>query len=171
MKGLPRSRARGSQYVNPITKLRIPVRNLAVAVANGSSAPGIGSAVVGGLPQGNLLFLGAIAYLRFTSTDADVTATFEGDFSIGTAASADATLSGSEVDLIPSTAMGPAVAKVTPVARGVSTDALGGGIIDNTGGDLELNLNVLIDDASQSGAVDLTVDGFVEVVLVVLADD
>jgi len=171
MKGLPRSRARAPAVRAPIRTVSIPVKALALTVANGSGAPGFGTVVAADLPDGNLLFLGAVAYLKFTSADADITATFEGDFSIGTTATADATLTSGDADIIPSTALGPAVAKVTPVARGASTDTLGGGIFDNTDGSLELNLNVIIDDASQSAAVDLTVDGVIHIALIVLGDD
>ena len=166
MKGLPRSLKKATQTMNKVT---IPVRSLSVSVADG--APGFGTSVIAGLPQGNILFLGAVAYLQFQTADADVTATFDGDFSIGTAPTADNALAGSEVDIVPSTAFGAATAKLSPVIRGVSTDALGGLIIDNTASTLELNLNVLIDDAAISGAAVFTVNGTVDLVYVVMGDD
>ena len=167
MKGLPRSLKKATQTMNKVT---IPVRSLSVSVADG--APGFGTAVIAGLPQGNILFLGAVAYLQFQTADADVTATFDGDFSIGTVATANGDLVGAnEADIIPSTAFGAATAKLSPVIRGVSTDALGGLIIDNTANTLELNLNVLIDDAAISGAAVFTVNGTVDLVYVVMGDD
>lgn len=170
MKGLPRSLARGTPAVAAIQKLSIPVRNLALNVVDG--APGYGTAVVAGLPQGNLLYLGAVAYLQFSTSDADITATFDGDYSIGTVPTADSDLADAgEADIIPSTALGAATAKVSPVVRGASTDALGGGIIDNTDGSLELNLNLLIDDAAISGAAAFTVNGVVHIAYIVLGDD
>lgn len=170
MKGLPRSLARGPQTAQGVHKAAIPVRDLAVAVADG--VPGFGTAVIAGLPQGNLLFLGAVAYLQFTTADADVTATFDGDYSIGTVPTANGDLAGAgEADIVPSTALGAATAKVSPVVRGASTDALGGGVIDNTNGSLELNLNLLIDDAAISGAAGFTVSGVVNIAYIVLGDD
>lgn len=171
-KGLPRSRSRGVPIASPITKLTIPIRNKTISVANGSSTPGNGTLNIGGLPQGNLLFLGAVAYLQFSTADADIIATWEGDFSIGTVPTADTDLADAgEADILASTPVGPAVAKLSPVTRAASTDALGGGVLDNTDGSLELNLNLLIDDASQSGAADFTVNGYIVVALIPLGDD
>ena len=169
MKGLVRSLGRGDPAAQPIRKVSYTLKDLAIAIADG--APGFGTVVIGGLPQGNLLFLGAVAYLQFSSEDAQLTDTFDGDFAVGTTATADGAIAGTEADIIPSTAMGAATAKVSPVIRGASTDALGGGILDNTDGSLELNLNVLIDDAAISGAVDATVDGVLHLAVIVLGDD
>lgn len=170
MKGLARSLSRGSGNASPIRKLSITIKNLAVAVTNG--APGYGTAVIEGLEPGNLLFLGAVSYVQLTTADADVTATFDGDFAIGTVATADGNVSDSnEANIIPSTALGAATAKVSPLVRGVSTDALGGGIIDNTAGSLKLNLNVLIDDAAISGDAAFTANGVVHLSYIVLGDD
>jgi hypothetical protein len=169
VKGLPRSSARGPAARNAIIKQDIPVRARAMNVADG--APGFGTVVIGDLPEGNILFLGAVAYMRFTSASGTITATFDGDYSIGTAPTADNALAGAEVDLIPSTPLGAAVGKVSPVVRGASTDALGGGIFDNTDGSLELNLNLLIDDVAISGAAAFTVDGALSIAYIVLGDD
>lgn len=168
MKGFPYSRKRAGIGA-PCHNDSIALNGLAVSVADG--APGYGSAVISGLPVGNILFLGAVLYAQFTTADADVTDTFDGDMSVGTAATADGTLSGAEVDIVPSTALGAATAKVSPVAKGVSTDALGGVIIDNTDGDKSFNLNLLIDDAAISGAADFTVDGVLHVAYIILGDD
>jgi hypothetical protein len=168
-KGLARSLSRAKSTAQPITKQNIRVVET-VNVADG--APGFGTTVVAALPVGNLLFLGAVAYLQFTTADADVTTTFDGDFSLGTVATVDNDVAdANEADLVPSTAFGAATAKVSPVIRGVSTDALGGGIIDNTAGDKNINLNVLIDDTSISGAAAFTVSGSVHIAYIVLGDD
>jgi hypothetical protein len=169
MKGLQRSLARANPIESPITKLRLSVKAAPVTVANGSSAPGIGTLVLGALPQGNIQVIAAVAYLKFTSADADVIATWEGDFGVGSAPNANATLTGTDVDIVASTPIGPAVSKVTGVTRGIS--AAPAAVLDNTDGSLEVNLNIMIDDASQSNAVDLTVDGTIDISLVVLNDD
>ena len=169
-KGLPRSLSRAEPLLQNIVKLDIPVRGLEIAVADG--APGFGTAVIQGLPAGNLLFLGAVAYLQFATTDVDVIDAFEGDFSIGTVATVDGDLADAgEADIVPSTAIAAATDQISPVTRGASTDALGGGILDNTDGSLELNLNLLIDDTSIGGAATFTADGVVHLALVVLGDD
>ena len=158
MKGLPRSRSHAPAIDADIVKLRLPVAAVAMTIANGSSAPGIGTVVIGDLPEGNLLMLGGVAYLQFDATgDTDATATWNGDYAIGSAPNADADLTdATDYDLIASTAIGPAVARVSPVTRGTSAAQA---ILDNTDGSLEVNLNVMIDDADQSGAVSLTVTG------------
>lgn len=168
MKGLKRTLK--NQLGDILQNVTIPVRNVALAVADG--APGFGTVVLAGLPQGNILFLGAVGYLQFFSASATITATFDGDYSIGTVATVDTDLAdANEADIIPSTSMGAATAKLSPVVRGVSTDALGGLIIDNTDGSLELNLNVLIDDAAISGAAAFIVNGTVSLAYLVMGDD
>lgn len=157
---------------------RIPVKDLEVTVTATGAAVGFGSAVLAALPQGNLVFKGAVAYLRFQTEDTDLTATFNGDYSIGTTADANGALATTEIDIIASTAIGPAVARVTPAARGLTANASGVltnnvTIFDNTDGSLELNLNVLIDaaDITDDTGATLTVDGVIYLDLSVLGDD
>lgn len=153
----------------PVDLKVIPVRNKTINVADG--APGFGTMVVAGLPQGNILFLGAVAYLQFSTADTDVIATFDGDFSLGTAPTADNALAGAEADLVPSTPLGAATSKKSPYVRGVSATASSGTVFDNTDGSLEVNLNLLVDDASISGAAPFTVDGVVRLAILVMGDD
>lgn len=171
MKGLPRSLSRGAQDVQEIIKVSIPVKDLAVSITDVPGAAGWGSSVMAGLPQGNLLFLGAVAYLAFSSADANVTATYVPTFAVGTTATADSTLSTTEVDIVPSTASAAAAAKVTPFTRAASTDALGGGVFDNTDGSLELNLNVSVADAGITGNAVIAANGVIHIALIVLGDD
>jgi hypothetical protein len=169
-KGLPRSMRAGQPARSAVVKATIPLRNVAVAVA-GASGVGFGSAVIGDLPQGNILLLGAVAYLRISEIaggDADVQDTFDGDVSIGTAPTADATLSGAEVDIIASTALGAATAGVSPLVRATNATQA---ILDNTDGSMELNLNVLIDDLNISGAGSLLANGSLHLAYTVLGDD
>jgi hypothetical protein len=168
-KGLHRSMSRAQAQAAAINKVTVPVRGAALNVADG--APGFGTVVIGALPQGNILFLGCVSYLQFATASATITATFDGDYSIGTTPTADGTITGSDADIVPSAAMGAATAKLSPVVRSASTDALGGMVIDNTDGSLELNLNVLIDDAAISGAAAFTVNGTVDIAYIVLGDD
>jgi hypothetical protein len=124
---------------------------------------------LGDLPKGNILFLGAVAYLQFFTASANVIATYDGDYSIGSAPTADATLSGSEIDIVSSTALGAATAKLSPLVRGVNATQI---MLDNTDNSLELNLNLLIDDASVSADANVfTVNGTVTLSYVVMLDD
>lgn len=164
MKGLPRSLA----HANIGVSKNIPVRNLAIRTT-GATGVGFGTAVIRDLPEGNLLLLGAVAYLQFTKLDAGTLATFDGDFAIGSTATADATLDGTDVNIIPSTPLGAATGGVSPMVRGAQPAQT---ILDNTDGSLELNLNLLIDDASVSADdQDFTVSGVVTLALIVLGDD
>jgi hypothetical protein len=171
MKGLPRSIRRAAPTQGSVLKrLRIQLEDKAITVADG--APGYGTVVIGDFPEGNVVYFGGVAMLQFTKTDADIIATFEGDAALGTAATADGTLSGAEVDLIASASMGAAATDgVSPNTRYASAVALSGTVFDNTDGSLEINLNVLIDDGSISAAGSLTVDGWVEILYAVLGDD
>jgi hypothetical protein len=160
------ARAAPGRLSTPIVKQTIVVTGRTISVADG--APGFGTLVIGDVAEGNLLLLGAVAYMRFTTADADVIATFDGDYSIGSAPTADNALAGAEVDIIASTPLGAATAKVSPLVRATKASAA---VLDNTDGALEVNLNLLIDDAAISGAADFTVDGVVILSYVVLGDD
>ncbi len=166
MKGLPRSLARGKGK-HTLRKHLIKFKDVAVSVA-GTSGVGYGTAVVGDLPEGNILYLGAVSYAQFTSADADVQATYDGDYSIGTTATADATLSSTDANIVASAALGAATAGVSPEVRSSGATAA---VLDNTDGSLEVNLNLIIDDANISGTADFTASGWVEIAYAVLGDD
>lgn len=168
-KGLPRSLSRATPLEATIRKIRIAISG--TVSVSGATGVGFGSAVIGELPEGNILFLGAVSYLTLAKTSGatGVTATFDGDYSIGSTATADATLSGTDANIIPSTSLGAATAGVSPTARGSCATAA---VLDNTDGSLELNLNVIIDDANINAAdQSLTISGSVELSYVVLGDD
>jgi len=175
-KGLPRSLSRGSAQRQEIVKQSIAI-NETITFTGATGAVIFGTAPIGGLPEGNLLFLGAVAYLQLagSGSDANLTADFQGDFGIGTAPTADNDLGDAGDDnIIPSTAIGPATAEVTPVTRGTSTEATEqGAILDNTDGSLELNLNILLDadEVTDGEESDITATGVVHLAFIVLGDD
>lgn len=171
-KGLPRSMSRGAPQRKDIIKQVIDLEGVTVSVSATGAAVGFGTTVIGDLPEGNILFLGAVAYLSLagSGSDANLDATWDGDFSIGTAPTADVTLSGAEVDIIGSTAFGAATAEVSPRVRGVNaTQAM----LDNTDGSMELNLNVLVDAANitDDQTVVLTASGVLQLAYIVMLDD
>jgi hypothetical protein len=171
-KGYPRGLSRGAPGLQEIVRQKIRLVDLAISIA-GASGVGFGSAVAGDLPKGNILFLGAIAYLRVSEVaagDADVVDTFTGNFSVGSTATADATLDTTDANFIASTALAAATAGVSPVTRGASA-ADPSEILNNTDGSLEVNLNVTIADASISGTGSMLVNGYIELVYMVLGDD
>lgn len=167
-KGLPRTMSRGKATSQEIIKQTLRI-NTAISV-DGATGVGFGTAVIGGFPEGNILILGAVSYVKITkdSTATGIQATFDGDYSIGSAPTADVTLSGAEVDIIPSTALGAATSGVSPNVRGSNATQV---MLNNNDGSLELNLNLLIDDANISADDQLvTATGELYILYSVLGD-
>lgn len=176
MKGLPRSLARARAQAAAVQKLNLAIDKELTFTGVTDTVVGA-TAVIAGLPQGNILFLGAVSYLRLagSGSDANLTADFEGDYGIGTIPNADADLGDAGDDnVIPSTAIGPATAEVTALTRGTSTEATEQGLIlDNTDGSLELNLNVILDanEVTNGQEVTLRATGSLHLAYIVLGDD
>lgn len=168
MKGFIRSQRRNPAR-QAVLKQTITVKDVPITMT-GAAGVGWGTAVIGDFPQGNILVLGVVSYLQFKKvTAAGVQDAFDGDYSLGTTPTADNTLSGTEINLVPSTATNPATAGVSPVVRGASTAS---GLYDNTDDALEINVNFLIDDANISADAQLmSVSGTITVAYIVLADD
>jgi len=168
-KGIPRSLTRGPQLRSPIQKMTIKVRNVPITVA-GLTGVGFGSAVIGDFPQGNILILGGVANLQFNGpTSANLVDTWTGNFGIGTTPADDGTITNADVDLIASTALSAATAELSPLTRG--TNAVQS-VADNTDDSLEVNLNLLVADASiDANGVVITANGEVYLSYVLLGDD
>lgn len=97
-------------------------------------------------PDGQVKIIGATVDLVLTKSAAGVNADWDGDFSLGTvAAAADATLTGTEANVIASTATPQAVAGVSSAKAIIAADVL----LDGTATAIDLYLNVLVDDADQ----------------------
>lgn len=170
--GLPYSNSRGNAASVPdVRRVSYPVRNLTISTTAGVAAVGFGTAVLGDFPEGNILFLGAISYLQFLTADADIIATWSGNYSVGTVATVDNDVADTgEADVIASAAIGAATAKLSPVTRGEKSTVA---MFDNTDGSLELNLNLLIADASftDGQSADFTANGYVQLCYIVMGDD
>ena len=173
MLGLPRSLKRGGHLVKQnVTRTKIVIEDLDMNLPAAGSAKAIGSAVIGDFPEGNILLLGAAAYLAFQKRggDPDIVDTWEGDYAVGSVPNADTTISGAEEDIIPEKSIGPGVAGIIGRTRGVNAARV---MLDNTDGSLEINLNVLIDGVSvvDDGTANITIDGEIELVYIVVGDD
>lgn len=172
MKGLQRSIARGPRATKNINTLRLSISALALSFTGSTGVAVFDTAVLSGLPEGNLLLLGSVANLTFSGSgaDANLVDTFNGDFSLGTTPADDNTLSAADVDIVASTAMAAAVAEVSGPNRAANAAQA---IIDNTDGAAELNLNVLLDADQVTNAETsvVTVDGTVDIAYIVLGDD
>ncbi len=173
-KGLTRSQRRGPEIEQSIVKHRLNISAVPISVA-GTTGVGFGSVVIHDFVEGNVMMLGAVANLTFSGPaglSGDLSDTWAGDYAIGTTPADDGTLTAGDVDWVPSTALAAATAEVSPKTRGLQSDgSLCGVIFDNTTGSLEVNLNLLVDDADISGTVAMTATGEVELSYVMLGDD
>jgi hypothetical protein len=166
MKGMPRSLARAPKSPG-VRHLKIPIRGLVVAMTDVGASGAWGTAILGGLPEGNILLLAAVSYVRLTG-GAGQSSTFVATTAVGTAPTADQTLAGAEVDVLAAAAMSAATASVSPVTRAATATAQ---MIDNTDGSKELNLNVTLVDAGSTANGNMTADGVIHIAYVVMGDD
>lgn len=123
--GLPRSKRSltSSQItvVIPLVGSKLVTTGNALTSAGGTlvpvaiGAPGYGSVLLQGFPKGNIQVEEALANLQFSCSDANITAAFSGVFSIGTAQTASATLTGTSANIVASTAISAATAGVSAV--------------------------------------------------------
>lgn len=176
-KGLPRSLAHANKALAPIVKETITVINKPVTLTEDvGGQPAWATLVVGDFPEGNVLFLGAVAYFTFSGSgaDADLGDTWAGDYGIGTAPSTDDTdpIAGTQQDLIADVAIAAATAEVSPRTRAASVAAAQAALFDNTDGSLEINLNLLVDAADITGDDSIiTINGDLFISYIVLGDD
>lgn len=173
-KGLPRSLASGSPAARSIVRSNLSFSE-SVDITGVADTVDATTIVIGGLPEGNILLLGAVAYVAVAGgADTHIIDDWDGDYGIGTAPQADVDLGDAEDDnIVPSTAIASAADdKDAPLTRGVST-ATEQVIIDNTAGAMELNLNVLIDDNVITDDEDGTfaLSGTLHIAYIVLGDD
>lgn len=171
-KGLQRSLSRAPLSSKPgaVLSHTITLRAEAMTV-DGATGVGFGTLVAGQLPEGNILFQGCVAYLSFAGSGADagLADTWAGDYGIGTTPASDGTISGADVDIVASTALAAATAEVSPSTRGTGVTQA---IFDNTAGTLEVNVNLLVDDADISADdVAITVTGTIEMLYSKVLDD
>lgn len=161
-----RKRAQADDAVKFVT---YSVENKTLTV-DGASGVGFGTVVIGDLPEGNILILGAVSYMQFTGpTSGDLDDDWAGDYGIGSTPAGDATLTGADVDIIGSTALAAATAEASPLTRGALIPTA---IFDNTDGSLEINLSLLVDDANiGADDLDFTVDGHLHLSYIKLGDD
>lgn len=126
MKGFQRSRrVTGNQLQRTVISLLQPSRLVNTGNSNTNSggvlipvavgSPGFGSALLQGFEKGLIQIEEALASLQFTCTDAHLTQTFTGNYSIGTAAAVDTTLAGAASNIVGITALAAATAGVSPV--------------------------------------------------------
>jgi hypothetical protein len=158
-----------TEYGNGVVhKTVLTLTSAQVTVANTTDAS-FGGLKLYDFPEGRLLVLGCTADLDFDWAGEDISATGSGDFALGTTITADATLSGTDADLLPSTAMtDPFVAGVGEGKGALAASAQ----FDGTTTAKDANINIIIDDAAvANGASDVvSVTGTITIVWVNLGD-
>ena len=108
------SQVRTEDFDGALKKTVITFENYEIALADEAGVVAYGSQKLYDFPQGLIGVLGCLADLALTKSSAGVDADWNGDFGVGTAAADnDATLSGAEQDIIPSTATPEAVSGAT----------------------------------------------------------
>lgn len=129
-----------------------------ISITDPGGQTGFGSAPIYLFPKKDIVINGLVAYLVFSSASAGLISTWSGNVSLGTSANADGSLTGSEVDVIPSAAIGPAVGKAIAAQRLVMPQSIAGLALDAT---LQppLYINMLVADASLSANSIITVSG------------
>ena len=161
-KGLPRSLKNRKEKDRDIVRKTLDLTGKTVTVSATGAAIGFGSAEIGDFAEGNISFKSCVASVGFAGTGSDdnLSDTWSGDFGIGTTAANDATITGTDVNIIPSTAIGTATAEVIDAVKATNVTPA---IFDNTDGSLEVNLNLLIDaaDITDDESVEITLSGSV----------
>lgn len=156
-----------------VQRARLTLTNAVVALTDEAGVVAYGGVKVADFPAGAVCIIGATANLALTKSSAGVNADWDGDFAIGTAtAGNDASLSGTEANVIPSTATPQAVSGAT-TAKGQTTTALSGTIVDGTATAVDLYLNVLVDDADHDvggTACNILATGTIDITYAMLGD-
>ncbi|PIX38128.1 MAG: hypothetical protein COZ56_21315 [Armatimonadetes bacterium CG_4_8_14_3_um_filter_58_9] len=169
-KGLQRSLSRGPKATKDVVHIKLALSE-ALTFTGSTGVAVFATAIIDLLPEGNLLYLGGVSNLTFTGpTSVNLADNFQGTYAIGTSATADVTLNGTEVDLIASTAIPAATNEIIANVRAMNAAQA---ILNNTDGSLEVNLNVTLnaDTVTNAQSVVVTVTGTVDLVFIVLGDD
>jgi hypothetical protein len=175
-KGHQRTLDRAALKGGTLRPHKIPF-DVEITVPDPGDAVAFSSAVIGALPQGNIMLLGAVMYAQFTDVGGDgLIAAFAGDFAVGTAATADGDFGDAgeaniiqSTELLAATGTTPRIRALTANTSGVLTSNVT--ILDNTDGDLELNLNLLIDNASIDDEAVVRAQGVLYLAYMVMGDD
>lgn len=146
----------------------IKVTGKVVAMTDHTTAGSEGHAEVYDFPAGNILILGAILNLTATRVGTAISATAALVASLGSTvlSNSDASLTGTEADLCPSSTS-PLTAGTGPI-NGQST---GTTVLDGTNSAAKANLNLVIPDADSSGNDSLTISGTIIITWLNLGDN
>ncbi len=172
---LPASLQRGLHLKPAQYRFELPF-SLSVTVVTVTTAVGFGFVKITDLPEGFLLFQGAVLKdLVITENgSADVDDDWNGDVAVGSVGTIDVDVGDAgEANFIGSTALTEAVAGVAPSIDIMSAEGINGVMLDNTAGSLDINLNLLVDaaDMADDKSVVFGVTGTLIISFVPLGDD
>lgn len=183
-KGYPRGASRAAigteQFVR---RLRYPISATVTAAAAGAGV-GFGTVVIGAMPEGNVLLLGAGGYFSFSSASANLIATWAGNFGVGSVVTAAGALTTTEVNIISSSPIAASVAKVSNGNRGLyatgSSNAAASAftanapvMINNVAKGVNLNFNIAVNaaDITDATSAAVVVTGYLDIAFMVLGDN
>lgn len=172
-KGLQRSigRAPGGGGAAAVRRYTYVINH--TITVDGATGVGFGTVVIGDIPEGNIQIIGALSYVQFTGpTSGSLDDDWAGDYGIGTTPAGDATITGADVNIIPSTELTAATSEASPRTRGVFDSSSPIAVLDNTDGSLEVNLSLLVDDANiGADGLDFAALGELALIYTTLLDD
>ena len=152
------------------TKTVLTLDGASITMTDAGVAGSHGSLKLFDFPSGSIVFLGATCDLTITAGAGGITDTAAAVGAIGTATvgTGDATLTGTEADLIPSTASpltaGAGVTKGKSVTAGIA-------VLDGTATAVDAWLNFAVPDAGSTANDTLTVSGTITLVWANLGDN
>jgi len=160
---------------NDIHKTVITLTNEVITIADDAGVAQYGGKKIYDFPQGLLCTLGAVVDGALTAgVTGTIIATWDGDVALGTAtATTGATLTGTEADVLQSTATTQAVAKVgvtDAVSIATALTETGARWFDGTATAKDLYLNFLIDDDASHTAGTATFTGTVTIMWTIIGD-
>lgn len=169
-KGLGRSLNRGGRRA-AVLRLTQKIVNLALPITDPGAALGFGTVPGMKFPEGNILMHGMMGQFVISSASGTLIDAWTGNIAIGSTATADSTLTTTDIDMAQVTAIGAATLKTSPLLNVFSSGTQGGNIFDNTDKQLVANINMNIADASLSGAASLLINGYIIALITILGDD
>lgn len=153
-----------------VKRITLRLNAKAIALADAAGVVAYAGLKIFDFVESDLVILSAVADLTIGKSSAGVNATFDGDFSVGSATAAgDATLTATEANIIPSTAMPQAVAGATTAKGRLAAPV----VLDGTTIPVDVYLNFLVDDTDHdvtTTPANLLVSGTVTLVVATAGD-
>lgn len=157
-----------SQSISAVQVLPFTITAATIAMTDAGAAGSHGALKIATFPAGNVSILGATTNLTIARVGTALTTTSAVVSSLGsvTVSTADATLTSTEANIVPST-----VATLSAGAGTVKGESTGAVTLDGTTTAAEVYLNFATPDAGSTGNDSLTVNGTIYLMFVHLGDN